>query len=91
MPGKHTVMSRKTSPNDRVKRIVSTKGPEKPEVMSIYIPDPKSTSARSPTQTHPVEARGLKTLWEDIVIFSERLLLSIETYDEIGISFSERG
>src|SRR5688572_14066758 len=68
MAGKNTVMSRNTSPSGMVNRIVIMNGPEKPDVMSILSPDVNNTIASTATQTHPVEGRGLKILFEFMIV-----------------------
>ena len=42
--------------------------PEKPDVMSIQTPDVNSTIAITATQTHPVDGRGLKILFEVMIV-----------------------
>jgi hypothetical protein len=43
-------------------------GPEKPDVMSILMPDVNSTIASTATQTHPVDGRGLNILLDVMIV-----------------------
>jgi hypothetical protein len=56
-----------------VSKIVSIKGPEKPNAIIRLRPVPKSANPMTPTHTQPVDGRGLKIFFEFMVCFSRDL------------------